>query len=131
MPEQKKQLKYSIFLVIILSQLIKNNSILKEDLEKQDSKSQNILEKKDYYIKLLNIPNLSKCLSNLNYSNIDSNKEYKAKKIKIIFALLDWFSDNKEMSKIEKAAIIGLAVKYNISILTSYKKAVNYPTYSL
>jgi len=80
---------------------------------------------------LLNIPNLSKCLSNLNYSNIDSNKEYKAKKIKIIFALLDWFSDNKEMSKIEKAAIIGLAVKYNISILTSYKKAVNYSIYSL
>ena len=78
-----------------------------------------------------NSPNLSKCLSNLNYSNIDLDKKYKAKRIKIIFVLLDWFSNNKEISEIEKAAIIELAVKYNILILTSYKKAVNYPTYSL
>ena len=76
-------------------------------------------------------PNLSKCLLNLNYSNIDLNKKYKIKRIKIILALLDWFSNNKEMNKIKKAAIIELAAKYNISISTSYKKAVNYSTYSL
>ena len=76
-------------------------------------------------------PNLSKCLLNLNYSNIDPDKEYKAKRIKVMLAVLDWFSDNKEMSKTEKAAIIGLAAKYDISISTSYKKAVNHPTYSL
>ena len=87
--KQKKQLKYFIFLVIILNQLTKNNSILKEDLKKQNSKLQNILEKEDYYIKLPDIPNLLKYLLNLNYSNIDPNKKYKAKKIKIIFALLN------------------------------------------
>ena len=78
-----------------------------------------------------NISNLSKCLSNLNYLNIDLNKKYKVKRIKIIFALLDWFSNNKKINKIEKAAIIELAVKYNILILINYKKAVNYLTYSL
>ena len=77
------------------------------------------------------MPNLSKCLLNLNYSNIDLDKKYKAKRIKIIFALLDWFSDNEEISKIKEAAIIGLAAKYNISISTNYKKAVNHSTYSL
>ena len=35
------------------------------------------------------MPNLSKYLSNLNYLNIDPDKKYKAKKIKIIFALLN------------------------------------------
>ena len=75
--------------------------------------------------------NLSKCLSNLNYSNIDPDEKYKAKRIKVILALLDWFSNNKKMSEIEKAAIIGLAAKYNIPISINYKKAVNYPTYSL
>ena len=80
---------------------------------------------------MLDISNLSKYLLNLNYSNIDSDKKYKAKRIKIIFTLLDWFSNNKEISKTEKAAIIELAAKYNISILTSYKKTVNYLTYSL
>ena len=104
---------------------------MKKDLEKQDLKSQNILEKEDHYIKLLDTPNLSKYLSNLNYSNIDLNKEYKAKRIKVMLALLDWFSDNEEISEIEEAAIIRLAAKYNIPILTNYKKAVNYPTYSL
>jgi len=90
-----------------------------------------MLEKENYYIKLSDISNLSKCLSNLNYLNIDSDKKYKVKRIKVIFALLDWFSNNKEISEIEKAAIIGLAAKYNISILISYKKAVNYSIYSL
>jgi len=80
---------------------------------------------------LSDILNLSKCLSNLNYLNINLDKKYKTKRIKVIFALLDWFSNNKEISKTEKAAIIRLAAKYNISILISYKKAVNYLIYNL
>ena len=88
-----------------------------------------MLEKEDYYIKLLNISNLSKCLSNLNYLNIDPDKKYKIKRIKVILALLDQFSNNKKMSETKEAAIIELAVKYNISISINYKKAVNYPIY--
>ena len=104
---------------------------MKKNLKKQNLKLQNILEKKDYYTKLPDMPNLSKCLSNLNYLNKNSDKKYKAKKIKVILILLDWFSNNKKISETEKAAIIELAAKYNISILISYKKAINYSTYSL
>lgn len=130
-PEQEEQLKHSTFSVIIPSQPTKNDSTLKEGLEKQDSKPQDVLEKEDHYTKLPDAPNLSKRPSNLNYSNVDPDEEHEAKRIKVMLALLDWFSDDEEMSETEEAAMIGLAAKHDIPIPTSYKEAVNHPTYGL
>ena len=43
--------------------------------------------------------------------------------------ILDWFGDNKNNSK-AKTVIIAFAIKNNIPILKSYKKAINYPRYN-
>ncbi len=58
-----------------------------------------------------------------------SDDEVNTKHVKAILALLDQFSDKRELSLEKEAAIIVSAVKYNILILQSYVEVVNYLDY--
>jgi hypothetical protein len=58
----------------------------------------------------------------------DNKSDESQKQIRVIFVILDWFSNKEEFVEEETIIIVYMA-KYNITILNSYKKIINNPKY--